>query len=152
MKECLKLVNIWWRRERYRVWCLPTHSPCRNYSMLCMSAPAASLVVLWACDLDIWPFDPQTVAFILVQKCINAESLVKFSRYHINKAKMCILRHGCSIPPWPWTLTFRPKTWNVHSSPKMHQCWQFDDQRYVQHFPRYCVNNVRNARTDGRTW
>ena len=34
---------------------------------------------------------------------------------------------ACWTPPWPWTLTFWPKTWSVHPCPKMHQSWKFSE-------------------------
>jgi len=49
-------------------------------------------------------------------------SVQKFSRYHINRAKKCIFQHVGPTPPWPWTFDLEPKLGSIHPSPKIQQC------------------------------
>jgi len=73
----------------------------------------------------------------------------KFSRYRINKA----ISPFSSILnlPQPWTLIFWPensKPSSLSQNAPMLKVWR----KYVQHFSRYRVNNVRYARTDTSTY
>jgi len=61
-----------------------------------MPLSAGPLAMLWPWRLTFW-LKKLKHSLILVPKCVNAESLIKFSPvaliYHINKAKECIFQH-----------------------------------------------------------
>jgi len=84
-----------------------------------MPPPTGPFAMLWPWILT---FDPINDTFIFVPKCINAESLVKFSPVIVKilcqHSQKGIFQHvGHHRAFWP-------KSWSVHPCPKMHQCWK----------------------------
>jgi len=92
---------------------------------LCKPPPAGPLVMLWPWPLTFDLLFPNINVFVLVPKCINAESLVKFSpvifKISTDQGQKCIFQHVERTA----TLNFDPKTWSVHLCPITYQCWKF---------------------------
>jgi len=107
----------------------------------------------WSCcDLDLWPFNPNTETFMHVPKCINVKSLMNFNPVIFTLSRWGKKVHfpACCTSLRPQVLIFSSQNFR-HSSlsqnaPMLKVWW-----KYVQPFSRYCVNNVRNTRTDAQT-
>jgi len=116
--------------------------------------PVPSLPPLgpWSsCDLDLWPkhFDPNIVSQNVSALTVWRNSVQKFSRNRINKAKKCILRHVRPTVTSNYDLVTRTRS--VHPCPKMHQLkvWW----KCAKYFSRYCVREAQTDRqTDRHSW